>query len=80
MSWASKKKLIVTLSITEEEFVSTAYGVCQEVSFKNVMKEIMFIQEEGTILFCDNNCTIKLSKNPMLHGRSKHIDVRYHFL
>lgn len=32
------------------------------------------------MLFCDNSSTIKLSKNPVLHGRSKHIDVRFHFL
>jgi hypothetical protein len=32
------------------------------------------------MLFYDNNSTIKLSKNPVLHGRSKHIDVRFHFL
>ena len=34
----------------------------------------------ATSVFCDNNSTIKLSKNPVLHGRSKHIDVRFHFL
>ena len=34
----------------------------------------------GTIIFCDNNSAIKLSKNPVNHGRSKHIDVRYYFL
>lgn len=33
-----------------------------------------------TQIFCDNNSAIKLSKNPVLHGRCKHIDVRYHFL
>ncbi|CAJ2655469.1 unnamed protein product [Trifolium pratense] len=31
-------------------------------------------------LYCDNSSTIKLSKNPVMHGRSKHIDVRFHFL
>jgi hypothetical protein len=29
---------------------------------------------------CDNSSSIKLSKNPVLHGRSKHIDIRFHFL
>jgi hypothetical protein len=29
---------------------------------------------------CDNSSTIKLSKNPVMHGRCKHIDVRFHFL
>ena len=30
--------------------------------------------------FCDNSSTIKLSKNPVMHGRSKHVDVRFYFL
>ena len=39
-------------------------------------------QEQGrsTTIYCDNSSTIKLSRNPVLHGRSKHIDVRFHFL
>jgi hypothetical protein len=37
-------------------------------------------QKAGTVIFCDNSSSIKLSKNPILHGRCKHIDVRYHFL
>lgn len=32
------------------------------------------------MVFCDNNSTIKLSRNPGLHGRSKHIGIRFHFL
>jgi hypothetical protein len=31
-------------------------------------------------IYCDNSSSIKLSKNPMMHGRSKHIDVRFHFV
>ena len=37
-------------------------------------------QEDFTVIQCDNSSTIKLSKNPVMHGRSKHIDVRFHFL
>ena len=80
VSWASKKQPIVTLSTTEAEFVAAAYGACQAVWMRNVIEEIGFKQGEGTILFCDNSSTIKLSKNLVLHGRSKHIHVRYHFL
>ena len=39
-----------------------------------------FCQEGPTSIYYDNSSTIKLSKNPVLHGRSKHIDVRFHFL
>lgn len=80
VSWVSKKQPIVTLSTTEAEFVSAAYGACQAVWLRNILLEIGFQQEEGTVLFCDNSSTIKLSKNPVLHGRSKHIHVRFHYL
>lgn len=80
VSWASKKQPIVTLSTTEAEFVAAAYGACQGVWLRNILEEIGFGQGTGTILYCDNSSTIKLSKNPVLHGRSKHIHVRYHFL
>lgn len=80
ISWASKKQPIVTLSTTEAEFVSAAYGACQAVWLRNILEEVGFDQGESTTLFCDNSSTIKLSKNPVLHGRSKHIHVRYHFL
>ena len=36
-------------------------------------------QEEGTTIFCDIS-SIALSKNPVFHGRSKHIEIRYHFI
>ena len=37
-------------------------------------------QPRTTVIYCDNMSTIKLSKNLVLHGRSKHIDVRFHLL
>ena len=37
-------------------------------------------EEDGTTIYCDNISSIALSKNPMFHGRSKHIEIRYHFI
>lgn len=79
VSWSSKKQPIVTLSTTEAEFVVAANGACQAVWLRNVLDEVGCDQGSGTVLYCDNSSTIKLSKNPILHGRSKHIHVRYHF-
>lgn len=80
VSWASKKQPIVTLSTTEAEFVAAANGACQAVWLRNVLEGTGMEQTESTVMFCDNSSTIKLSRNPVLHGRSKHIHVRYHFL
>ena len=47
---------------------------------KRILKELGHFDEGCTTVMCDNSSTIKLSKNPVMHGRSKHIDVRFHFL
>lgn len=80
VSWASKKQPIVTLSTIEAEYVAAAYGACQAVWLRNVLIDIGFDQREKTTLFCDNSYAIKLSSNLVLHGRSKHISIRYHSL
>jgi hypothetical protein len=80
VSWSSKKQPIVTLSTTEAEFVAAAMCVCQALWIKRILKELGHSNGGCTQVKCDNSSTIKLSKNPVMHGRSKHIDVRYHFL
>ncbi|KAK2451463.1 putative mitochondrial protein [Trifolium repens] len=80
VSWCSKKQPIVTLSTTEAEFVSAASCACQCIWLRNVLKHIHVKQVGCTFINCDNSSSIKLSKNPILHGRCKHIDVRYYFL
>ncbi|KAF2304474.1 hypothetical protein GH714_031884 [Hevea brasiliensis] len=80
VAWSSRKQPIVTLSTTEAEFIAAAACACQAIWMRRILEEIGHSQEEGTALMCDNTSTIKLSKNPVLHGRSKHIRVRFHFL
>jgi hypothetical protein len=80
VSWSSKKQLVVTLSTTEVEFIAAASCACQGIWLRRILDEVKYTQQGPTMLFCDNNSTIKLSKNSVLHGRSKHIDVRFHFL
>jgi hypothetical protein len=80
VSWLSKKQPIVTLSTTEAEFVAAAGCASQAVWMRRVLENLGLAQKECTTIWCDNSSTIKLSKNPVMHGRSKHIDVRFHFL
>ncbi|RHN78204.1 putative RNA-directed DNA polymerase [Medicago truncatula] len=80
VSWSSKKQPVVTLSTTEVEFIATAFCACQSVWMRRVLEKLGCTQFGSITMYCDNNSTIKLSKNLVLHGRSKHIDVRFHFL
>ena len=71
---------MVTLSTAEAEFVATTFCACQCIWMRRVLQKIGHSQSKCTTMMCDNSSTIKLSKNLVMHGRSKHIDVRFHFL
>ena len=80
VSWSSKKQPIVTLSTTEAEFVAATACACQVVWMRRILEKLSHAQDGCTTVMCDNSSTIKLSKNHVMHRRSKHIDVRFHFL
>jgi len=52
----------------------------QAIWLKNLLSEVTSTKIKVVALFVDNNSTIALMKNPIFHGRSKHIDTRYHFI
>ena len=80
IAWSSKKQPIVNLSTTEAEYVAAASCSCQGIWLRRILHHLNEDQKEVTTIHCDNSSSIKLSKNPVMHGRCKHIDVRFHFL
>lgn len=80
VSWISKKQHIVILSSTEAEFIAAATCSFQAIWLRKLLETLHIQQQGSTTIFCDNVSTIKLSKSLTLHGRSKHIDVRFNFL
>ena len=74
VSWSLKKQPVVALSTTEAELVAAAFCACQGVWMRRVLEKLGHPQGECTIVLYDNNSTIKLSKNPVMHGCSKHIE------
>ena len=80
VSWSSRKQPVVTLSTMRAEFIQVASCACQGVWLRRILEKLGHVQGVCTTIYCDNSSAIKLSRNPVLHGRSKHIDVRFHFL
>ncbi|XP_060668087.1 uncharacterized mitochondrial protein AtMg00810-like [Ziziphus jujuba] len=80
MSWSSKKQPVISLSTTEVEFIAATLCVSQVIWLRRILEGFKHAQHDSTIVYCDNSSTIKLSKNLVMHGCSKHIDVRFHFL
>ncbi|XP_068498045.1 secreted RxLR effector protein 161-like [Phaseolus vulgaris] len=61
------KQLIVSLSTTKAKFIiATAYA-CQVVWLRRILEKLGHVQNNSTIVYCDNNSIIKLAKNPVMH-------------
>ena len=80
ISWVSQKKRCVALSLCEAEFMAATAATCQGIWLRNVLNQIRVGSIGPVTLFIDNKSAIDLEKNPVFHGRSKHIDIRYQFI
>nr|XP_043615994.1 secreted RxLR effector protein 161-like [Erigeron canadensis] len=78
--WSSCKQEIVTLSSTEAEYVVATSCACHCVWLKGLLEDLGEKISGPLEVLCDNSSSIKLSKNPVMHRRTKHIDVRFHYL
>jgi hypothetical protein len=79
MSWSSKKQNSISLSTAEAEYISVASCCTQLLWMKQTLKD--YGVSLGTVLLlCNNESTINIANNPIQHSRTKHIDIRHHFL
>jgi hypothetical protein len=78
--WASKKQPVTALSSCEAEYIASTYAACQLVWLESLMKELECDLKKPLQLLIDNRYVINLAKNPVAHGRSKHIETRFHFI
>ena len=79
VSWTSKLQNTVALSASEAEYMAASAAVQEAIYLRGVLKDIGE-QSGPTVLREDNQGCIELVKNPVYHTRTKHIDVRYHFV
>ena len=79
VSWFSKKQNSVALSTTEAEYI-TAGSCCEQALWMKQTLRDYDINLEQIPIKCDNTSAINLSKNPIQHSRTKHIEISNHFL
>ncbi|KAG1337790.1 Retrotransposon protein [Cocos nucifera] len=80
ISWCSKKRPTIALSSIEAEHIACTVAACQAVWLRRILSDLKKKQAAATPLICDNKSAIVLANNPIFHGRSKHIEVRCHFI
>ncbi|XP_045027089.1 secreted RxLR effector protein 161-like [Daphnia magna] len=80
ISWSGKKQKCTAQSTTEAEFVASSEAGKEAVWILRGLKELEGDVPTPMELFMDNQSAIRIIRNPELHQRTKHIDVRYHFI
>ena len=80
ISWSSKKQTCVALSTAEAEYASLSSAAQETVWLRQLLSDVNCTSNEPTILLEDNQSAICMTKNPKYHSRSKHIDIKYHFV
>nr|GFA77369.1 ribonuclease H-like domain, reverse transcriptase, RNA-dependent DNA polymerase [Tanacetum cinerariifolium] len=76
----TQKQPTMALSSCESKFLAATGAACQALWLKRLLSELDGWKEERITLKVDNISAIALVRNPVFHGRSKHIDIRYHFI
>jgi hypothetical protein len=80
VSWTSQLQKMTALSTTEAEIIAASEGAIELVWLKRLLSELLSdFARKTLVLYIDNATTIKLTKNPQYHKRSKHIEVRHCF-
>ncbi|XP_050289681.1 secreted RxLR effector protein 161-like [Quercus robur] len=79
VAWMSKKQNSVSLSTVEAEYITTGSCYSQFLSMKKLLSDYE-ISQDIMVVYCDNSSAINISKNPVQHSKTKHIEITYHFI
>ena len=79
VSWMSKKPCSISLSTVEAEYI-TANSCCTQLLWMQKLLLDYGICQEHLTIYYDNTSAINISKNLVQHSRTKHIEIRHHFI
>ncbi|KAF2310080.1 hypothetical protein GH714_006469 [Hevea brasiliensis] len=80
VTWRSKKQPTVVISSCEAEYVAGGAAACEAVWMRKLLLDLGMKQEGATEIYSDSSSAIAMTKNPVFHGRAKHIEIKHHFI
>lgn len=80
VSWESRKQRTVALSSTEAEYMALTEASKEAIHLRKLLTCINHEDSTDIVLYSDNQGALRLADNPVFHSRSKHIDIRHHFV
>ena len=79
LSWKASLQPVVALSSTKAKYIALSEAIKEAIWLKGLLKDFGLSQKIVKI-YCHNQSTIHLSKNQQYHSRTKHIDIKFHFI
>ena len=80
LSSLSRKQTSVALNTTKVEYIAANVASREAVWLQKLLAGLFDLELEPTLIYCDNQSCLTLSENPVLHDRSKNIEIKYYFL
>ena len=81
ISWKTRKQPIVALSTCESEYIAMAFAMQECAFLQQLARDLrLFPVLHPCTLHVDNIGSIELSRNPVFHQRTKHLDIRFHYV
>lgn len=80
ISWSSKKQAIISLLSTESEYIAYSHATQEYTWLRLLLTEMGFPLNQPTPVLTDNQLAIAIGKNASFHARTKHINVKYHYV
>ena len=80
VSWSLKRQDTISLSTTEAEYIALTHAAKEAIWLRNLISELFGPITTPIAILADNQSAIALAKDDRFHARTKHIDIRYHFI
>ncbi|GKV32740.1 hypothetical protein SLEP1_g41325 [Rubroshorea leprosula] len=80
ISWCSQKQDALAHSIAEAEYIAAAIAVDQAIWLRKLLVDVHHAQSNPTEMLCDSKVAVAIAKNPVFHGKTKHLKLKYHIV
>ena len=80
ISWLSRKQPSVALSTVEVEYIAACLACSEAVWLPKLLAGLFDSKMDATEIYYDNQSCITLTENPVFHNKSKHIEIKYHYV
>ena len=80
ITWSSRKQSSVALSTVEAEYMALSVATQEAVWLRHLQEELGVTETGATLIYEDNQGAISMAKNHVFHKRTKHVQIRYHFV